>query len=578
MELRRGANHAGQRDPTFFGVDFAPRRWLCAGAAMARPNTPLERKFLENLTICFFLCVGIWIVFGQTKGFDFVNYDDDQYVYDNTEVRKGLTAQSVSFALKTPQVANWIPLTTLSHMLDCQLFGLDAGAHHLVNVAWHAGTAMLLFLVLRALTGALWRSAFVAGVFAAHPLRAESVAWIAERKDVLSGFFFMLTLAAYVRHARRPTAWTSAVVIALFCLGLLCKNMLITLPVVLLLLDYWPLRRFSDRKELGGVFAEKDPLMVLAIAWAGIGTLVPGLVIGGDYRVSIPARIGNALVSYAIYLRQLLWPSGLVLHYPYAPHGPPWWEALGAAALLAAITWWAVARRREQPYLIVGWLWYVVMLLPVIGLVQISADAAHADRYTYLPEIGLTLAITWAVAEALERMSFGRWAGAALGGAAWCALIVGGRMQTAYWKDSETIWRRTIARVPDDEVAHENLGLALATRHLYPAAIDEYRKAEELDPRSSTLHSNFAEALEKTGQPKQAEEECQKALKIDPEDTVAYLVLGKIYARQGNERRAIEEYRMAAWVDPDNLEAQRTLRLALVRQADARGRVGGPKL
>jgi len=349
--------------------------------------------------VCLFLAAIIWVVFGQTLGHEFVNYDDDLYVYENPVVQKGLTWEGFRWALTYGQIGHWHPLTWLSHMLDCQLYGLQAGGHHLTNILLHTATAILLFLVLRQMTGFLWRSAFVAAVFAIHPLRVESVAWVAERKDVLSAFFFMLTLGAYVRYVRRPPSKIRyGVMILLYALGLLSKNMLVTMPFVLLLLDYWPLNRlsgFSPRVLLRRV-AEKIPLFVLTVASCVTMALVPEKVPAGD-SLSFALRMENAVVSYVTYLWQMIHPSGLACLYPNPANYLPLWQVAGALGLLLAISGVVFAFRKTHPYLVVGWLWYLGMLIPVIGMVQISYYA-HADRYTYLPQIGLYLLLTWAAA------------------------------------------------------------------------------------------------------------------------------------------------------------------------------------
>ncbi len=340
--------------------------------------------------LCLTLAAITFAVFGQTAGFGFVNYDDNDYVYDNPVVARGLTLKGIVWAFSC-HASNWHPLTWLSHELDCQLYGLNPSGHHLTNVLLHTATVIALFLVLRQMTGALWRSAFVAAVFAIHPLRVESVAWVAERKDVLSGLFFMLTIGAYVRYARRP--WSPArygLVVLLFALGLMCKPMLVTLPVVLLLLDYWPLQREESRK-LSGLVLEKLPLLALSAASCVVTLLAQNGAIQSTELYSMPMRYANALVSGMVYLGQMVWPAGLAVFYPYPHNGLPAWEVALAGMLLAGLSAGAWGRRRKQPWLLVGWLWYLVMLLPVVGVIQVGGQA-HADRYTYLPQIGIYVA------------------------------------------------------------------------------------------------------------------------------------------------------------------------------------------
>ena len=341
--------------------------------------------------VCLVLAAITFAVFGQTLTHEFIDFDDNEYVYENPVVARGLTFKGIVWAFAHVHAANWHPLTWLSHELDCQIYGLHPGGHHLTNVLLHTGTVIALFLVLRRMTGALWRSAFVAAVFAIHPLRVESVAWVAERKDVLSGLFFMLTLGAYVRYVENLKFQISNFKfyyigsVVLFALGLMCKPMLVTLPLVLLLLDYWPLQR---KESAGGLVMEKLPLLALSAASCAATLLAQHGAIQSTEFYSLPLRFGNALVTCLIYLGQMVWPSGLAAFYPYPLNGPPAWEVALAGILLASLSIVAWGGRRKQPWLLMGWLWYLAMLLPVIGIIQVGMQA-HADRYTYLPQIGI---------------------------------------------------------------------------------------------------------------------------------------------------------------------------------------------
>ena len=414
-------------------------RWQVAGLSL----------FLAAITV---------VVFGQTAGFGFINYDDNAYLYENPVVARGLTLKGFAWAFTYGKIGHWHPLTWLTHMADCQFYGLHPGGHHVTNVLLHTATAILLFLVLRQMTGFLWRSAFVAGVFAVHPLRAESVAWLSERKDVLSGLFFMLTLWAYVRYARQPSGRRYAAVALLLGLGLLCKNMLVTLPFVLLLLDWWPLLRFKAGATFGGLVKEKIPLFLLSAASCVATSLVPEKVFHAD-RVRFAERLANAMVSYVTYLRQMVLPEGLAIPYLFPPDGFPFWNIALTVALLVVITLVALVCRQKRPYLMVGWFWFVGMLIPAIGLVQISYYA-HADRYTYLPGIGLALAGTWAVGDWSARWRNRRAVLGSLMVAVIGALMVCGWRQTAFWHDSEALWTHTITCDPRNETAHYNLGAA----------------------------------------------------------------------------------------------------------------------
>ena len=337
-----------------------------------------------------------WLVFGQTLWHDFINYDDPRYVYENTKITGGLSISGIAWAFTHIHSLNWHPLTTISHMLDCQLYGLKAGWHHFTNVLLHTVAAMLLFLALQQMTGAVWRSAFVAAVFAIHPLRVESVAWIAERKDVLSGVFFMLTLLAYVNYVRLPRIRGYLAVVFLFACGLMSKPMLVTLPFVLLLLDYWPLDRIKG--QLWKRVVEKIPLIALSAVSSVITFLVQKGAVGQTEELPIFERINNAVVSYVLYIWQMLWPVNLAVFYPHPENRLPLWEIVCCLLVVMCITVAAIALRKHRPYLLTGWLWYLGMLVPVIGLVQVGWQG-RADRYTYLPQIGLYIAATWAVAD-----------------------------------------------------------------------------------------------------------------------------------------------------------------------------------
>jgi hypothetical protein len=457
--------------------------------------------------VCIFLAVIIWMVFGQTLGHEFVNYDDDLYVYENPVVQKGLTWEGFRWALTYGGIGHWHPLTWLSHMLDCQLYGLNAGGHHLTNLLLHGAATILLFLVLRRMTGTLWRSAFVAAVFAIHPLRVESVAWVAERKDVLSGLFFMLTLWAYVRYVQRQSRvegrgsnaqatpalgsrlWTFDyyLVLLFFALGLLSKNMLVTLPFVLLLLDYWPLNRlagFSPGVLLRRV-AEKIPLFVLTIGSCMATALVPEIRSADTLPFGL--RMENALVSYVIYLWQMIHPSGLACLYPNPASYLPLWQVAGALGLLLAISGAVWAFRQKHPWLVVGWLWYLGMMVPVIGIVQIS-HYAHADRYTYLPQIGLYLLLTWAAADLCAGWRHRR---VVLGGGSaiiLMALIFCAHTQSSYWRNSESLWTHALTCTSDNYIAHNNLGNALLEKGEVDEAMAQYQKALEINGIIYLLH------------------------------------------------------------------------------------------
>ena len=400
--------------------------------------------------VCCLLVVIVLLVFGRTLRYGFVNFDDNDYVYQNAEVTKGLTLQGIVWAFTDSHAGNWHPLTWLSHMLDCQLYGLNAGGHHLTNVLLHAATAILLFLVLRQMTAALWPSAFVAAVFAVHPLRVESVAWVSERKDVLSGLFFMLTLHAYVRYARSPFSLRHYLAVAICLgLGLMSKPMLVTMPLVLLLLDYWPLGRVQltgsrpTLRALRPLLREKLPLLLLAAGSSVVTFVVQRGAMGSSKHLPLQVRLLTAMVSYGDYVAKMIWPDSLAVLYSYQPEVSVWKIACGGVLLLS-VTVAAVMSARRVPYLIVGWLWYLGMLIPVIGIVQVG-DQSQADRYTYLPQIGLYLIVAWATKDWTVSWRYRR---QMLGASAFIvitALMACTTIQTSYWRNSELLWEHTLS-------------------------------------------------------------------------------------------------------------------------------------
>lgn len=356
-----------------------------------------------DLLVGFALALMVWAVFGQTVKYEFVNYDDDVYVYENPIVLQGFTSENIKQIFSPEKRGGYYPLTMFSFMLDREIHGMDAGGFHLGNVLLHMATSIALFLVLRSMTGSLWRSAFVAAIFAIHPLRAESVAWVTERKDVLSGLFFMLTLGAYGYYTRRPFSIIRYLSVCLFfALGLLAKPMLITLPFLLLLLDVWPLCRFENSPAAAGrkrlftrIIIEKIPLFLFSVL-AGTMTLGSHAKLENTL-IPLQWRIGNALVSYIVYIKQIVWPSGLAALYPWIP--PPFWQIIVSLFLLGTISLIVLPLRRKYPYLFTGWLWYLGMLVPVIGITRVLLGAAHADRFTYLPQIGLYIILAWGVSD-----------------------------------------------------------------------------------------------------------------------------------------------------------------------------------
>ena len=508
------------------------------------------------LAICLSLAGITWLVFGQTFGFDFVNYDDYDYVLKNQHVANGLTRDDLTWAFTHLHASNWHPLTWISHMLDCQLYGLAAWGHHLSNVILHAVTATLLFLLLRAMTGALWRSAFVAALFAIHPLHVESVAWISERKDVLSGLFFVLTLGAYLRYTRKPSRGRYLLLVLAFSLGLMCKPMLVTVPFILLLLDYWPLKRVPHRQRdlprfyfPGRLLAEKLPLLLLAGALSLITLFAQRGTIAPLDRISIPFRFSNALISCLTYLRQMLYPAGLAVFYPMTEQTVSVFGLIISLLILLAISL-LVFVLRSRRYLVVGWLWYLIMLLPVIGLVQVGLQA-HADRYTYLPQIGLYLASTWAISELIRSFRYSTLLLTTFGLSVICALLVVAREQTAFWRESETLWTHALACTPENATARGSLAFALYGKGRINEALPQFQRSLELDPGQPKVHSDYGVALLDLGRTRDAISHFQLALQIDPDYVEAYSNLGLALLSLNRLPEALNYFKQALRLQPD---------------------------
>jgi tetratricopeptide (TPR) repeat protein len=521
------------------------------------------RRWWLTLGVCIVLAALTWAVFGQTLRHDFVNYDDPRYVYQNTRITSGFNIAGVAWAFTHVHSENWHPLTTITHMLDCQLYGLKPGGHHFTNVLLHTVGVILLFLVLRQMTRALWRSAFVAAVFAIHPLRVESVAWVAERKDVLSGVFFMLTLLAYVHYTRAPSTWRYLMVAFVFALGLMCKPMLVTLPFVLLLLDYWPLRRITDKRSAVGrqllsMFLEKVPLIALSAVSSVITFLAQRGALGWTEQLPMLARVNNALMTYVVYMLQMFWPSNLAVFYPHPENRLPAWQITLALVVFIGITTAALILRKKAPYFITGWLWYVGMLVPVIGLVQVGWQG-HADRYTYLPQIGLYIAGTWAVADLSassrrRRILLGAAALLVIG-----ALSCSAWIQTSYWRDSETLFTHALAVTRQNDVAENNLGIVFLQRGQLDDAISRLQAAIDLRPENGPAHNNLAKALLQKGRVAEAMVHYRKFLAIEPQNVEARNILGTALIQQGRIKEAIQEWQDALAIEPENGNAASNL-------------------
>jgi tetratricopeptide (TPR) repeat protein len=537
------------------------------------------------LAVCGLLFLAVALVFGQTVRHEFVTLDDNEFVYENPHVSHGLSVEGTLWAITTGHMSTWVPLTWLSLMLDSQLYGLSPGGFHLTNALLHAAAAIVLFLVLCRTTGDIWPSALVAAIFAVHPLRTESVAWVAERKDVLSGLFFMLTIAAYVHYVHRPFSPLRYLgVLVVFSLGLMAKAMLVTLPLVTLLLDYWPLARMGlaakgDAPVPGGgrwrrlplpwrLVVEKLPLLALVAVSCLMTIAVQGEALAPNQRFSLGWRLGNALISYVDYLGQFFFPVGLAVVYPRPSGDLPLAKLLVALLVLAGITAAVLVFRRSRPYLFVGWLWYLTMLVPVIGLVQFGVQTV-ADRFTYLPQIGLCIALAWGAAGACRRWPNRRWLYGIMSAVLLALLMGGAWRQTSFWHDSETLWNHTLACTSRNAVAHNNFGVTLVSLGRVDEAIAQYRQALAIDPDYAEAHHDLAVALANLGRLDEAIGHYQRAVTIQPNFAEAHNNLGNALADRGQVNSAIAHYQKALEVKPDHAKAHYNL----ARSLTARGQL-----
>ena len=534
--------------------------------------------------ICLALVLGTLAAYGRVLTCGFTNYDDPAYITENIHVEPGLSASGVEWAFTTGHASNWHPLTWISHMADCQIFGLRPAGHHAVNLLFHLTNTLLLFGVLKRMTGAMWRSACVAALFAWHPLHVESVAWLSERKDVLSAFFWLLTMGAYAcyvaaRAKQIPVASEVrkhyVLTLIFFVLGLLCKPMLVTLPFALLLLDYWPLRRILVSREMGATASgavplrqallEKAPMMALAVVTSIITFLVQqrGGTVSSLETLPLSERTANAVVAYVRYLTNLFWPHDLSIYYPFQ-HGLAVWQWGGAAVILAFISMAALAWRQRYPYFITGWLWYLGTLVPVIGLVQVGMQAM-ADRYTYLPLIGIFIAIAWGATEAIQRLPQLKKPAFAVGGLVLAACLTLTVVQIGYWQDSKTLFKHAIAVTKNNSLAHVNLGEAYDKEGKNAEARAEFEQALAIDPDAPGTLNGLGAVYAHGGDAANAVKYFQAALKKRPSFGDAHYNLGNVLAAEGNYPQAAEQYFEAVKLKPDSPDAHNNLGAMLVK-------------
>ena len=555
--------------------------------------TALARKAPNRgqiIAIYLFLGLITLAVFSQTIRYNFVNFDDDLYVYDARQIKAGLTLEGIAAAFTTPHARNWHPFTTISHMLDCQLYGLKAGGHHATNMLLHILAVLLLFRVLQQMTSSTWKSAVVAALFAVHPLHVESVAWVSERKDVLSAVFFFLMLSAYARYARGPSTGRYLLVAVLLGAGLMSKAMLVTAPVILLLMDYWPLQRiasletaFKDRTQavsgrsatLGRLILEKVPLLALSAGACVVTFVVQKRALGAIPPLPLSWLVQNAVISYLTYVWQTLWPTRLAAFYPHPNDTLAAWEVVLGFGLLVVITAAAIIARKKRPYLFTGWLWYLLMLVPVIGLVQVG-EQGHADRYTYLPHVGLFLLTVWGIADVIQsRRSVWR-AAAVTAPLVIVALAATAYIQTSYWRNSESLWTHALAVTSDNDFAHNNLGYLCLNSGEVDKAISHFEAAtmirhgktnKHYNVGSAFVEMNLADALTRKGQSDdEAMFHYQEAIRLEPNYADAYYNRGNLLLAKGQIDGAIDDWEKTLQLKPNDADAHTCLGNALLRK------------
>jgi protein O-mannosyl-transferase len=542
--------------------------------------------------ICLVLALGTAALYWPITSHPFILYDDEQYVTANHHVTTGLSRANFIWAFTSGEAANWHPLTWLSHQLDCTLFGLNAGRHHLVNLLFHVANTLLLFVFLRGVTGAVWRSALVAALFAWHPLHVESVAWVSERKDMLSTFFWLLTLMAYVRYAKnvmrdaccvtnnasaspsRITHHASLYYFAaliLFACGLMSKPMVVTLPFVLLLLDFWPLQRIYDLRftiyDCKKLLLEKIPFFVLAAAGSAVTYLVQS--IGGAIWVTpLHERLANAAIAYARYVAKTFWPDDLAIVYSHPNHWPLA-PALGAALVLLAWTILCVRNWRNQPFLAVGWFWFLGTLVPTIGIIQVGAQSM-ADRYTYIPSIGLFIVLVWGAADLLLKQPRGKTISLILAGGALAGCVLVTSIQISYWRDSVRLFRHALEVSPDNYIAANCLGKAYEKTGDNAHALILYRAAVEAEPRFPQSQFNYAMSLMVFGETQAALKHLQAAAALEPHNPDIQFDLGIYFSQHNSWTNAVSCFRNALIAHPGFADAQKHLDQILAAHPEAR--------
>ncbi len=554
----------------------------------------LKIENMRHHLISLLLIVITLAVYWQVRNHKFITYDDRDYITENTYVQKGLSREGITWAFTTRYAGNWHPLTWISHMIDCQLYGLNAQGHHLTNLLFHAVNTVLLFLVFRRMTGAVWQSAFVAVLFAVHPLHVESVAWVAERKDVLSSFFWILTMWTYVSYVEQHALYSYLLTLLFFVLGLMAKPMLVTLPFILLLLDYWPLGRFQfvqsgstlrsqihnpSNADSEGPFRflliwEKIPFFALAAGSSVVTFLAQqheGTIESWEV-LPLNIRIANALVAYLRYIGKMIWPSSLAVIYPHLGNTLPMWQVAGAGLMLVIVSGLVIWAARWRPYLAVGWLWYIGTLVPVIGILQVGSQSI-ADRYMYMPLIGLSIIIAWGIPELVVRWCHQKIGLVIITGVLLLALIVRTWQQLRYWHDSITLFEHAVNVTTNNWVAQGTLGFSLAAEGKIVEAIIHYSEAVRINPNNEKLHYDLGFYLATEGKIAEAIVHFSEAVRINPDYEEAHNNLGSLLATEGKIAEAIVHFSEALRINPVDADVHYNLGIALEREKKLEGAI-----
>ncbi|MBC2717393.1 MAG: tetratricopeptide repeat protein [Desulfobacteraceae bacterium] len=531
----------------------------------------------QTVLLCLLLIAATAAVYFQVYDFNFINYDDDDYVTANDHIQDGLTLKGIAWAFTTTHAGNWHPLTWMSHMMDVQLFDMNAGSHHFTNLFFHICNTLILFLVFCKMTGSRWKSVFVAALFALHPMHVESVAWVSERKDVLSTFFWMLTMWSYVSYARRPSFYRYVWVMLFFVFGLLSKSMLVTLPCVLLLMDFWPLNRIqfyppaspgSDHRKPAVIqlILEKIPLFVFA-ALSSAATFYAqkqgGAVVALE-SIPLNVRIANSLVAYVRYIEKMVYPINLGVIYPHERMFP-WWEISGAGLVLLIITFLSLWALKKYPYFFVGWFWFLGTLVPVIGIIQVGSQSM-ADRYTYVPYIGLFIVIAWGIPTLMKQWRFARLL-PGVGAIAVLSLLTAlSWRQAGFWKNSLALFEHTLAVTSDNYTAHNNLGAALYAQGKSDEALSHYQQAVNINPDYGKGHYNLGVLLEQKGDRDGAVRHYTEAIRVNPDSDKSHYNLGVLLEAKGQNEVAVRHYFRAININPAYHQAHNNLGAILLKK------------